>query len=125
MRTSANDLLPSAFGCPLRHILNAIVRLVQPWIVGLLSFHLSVATLAFLTRKLPNAQIAIFLWICGMVYLAQYLNPLAAKHWEELGFTQNYFDSRGVFISAMYSAPLLAVALFQMVSTKSNPSVVV
>jgi hypothetical protein len=61
-----------------------------------------------------------FVLICGSVYLAPHLNSLLAANWQLLGFSQNYFDSRGVFISAMYSAPLLFIAFLQMVSFESS-----
>lgn len=61
-----------------------------------------------------------FVLICGSVYLAPHLNSLLAANWQLLGFSQNYFDSRGVFISAMYSAPLLFIAFLQMVSSESS-----
>lgn len=88
---------------------------LQPWIVGILTLHAVVLATVVLTRRIPNLQIALLLWICGMVFLAQYINPFGAQHWRALGFTQNYFDERGVFISAVYSAPLLLIAGGQMV----------
>jgi hypothetical protein len=85
--------------------------------------HASVAALAVLTRRRPNAQLALFLALCGVVYAAQYLNAYARPRWRELGFTQNYFDSRGVFISFLFSLPLLAICLGQMVGGPLAPSV--
>ena len=40
------------------------------------------------------------------VYMAERLNSLLAHRWESFA-TQPYFDKQGIFISAVYSAPLL------------------
>jgi hypothetical protein len=81
----------------------------------LLNLHVAVWVVAVATRSWPNVQIGLFLAICGAVYGAQFLNAYGARHWQALGLTQNYFDDRGVFISFMYSLPLLSAAGFQMV----------
>ena len=53
--------------------------------------------------------------ILGMVYVAEYLNTFAAARWREFA-GQNYFDKRGVFISVMYSAPLLCASMFLLLN---------
>ena len=88
---------------------------MQPWIMCLLNLHVAVWIVAVATRRRPNFQIGLFLAICGAVYAAQFLNAYGARHWRALGLTQNYFDDRGVFISFLYSLPLLSAAGFQMV----------
>ena len=45
----------------------------------------------------------------GTVYAAEWINRQAAAHWQEFA-GQNYFDKRGVFISLVFCAPLLAAA---------------
>jgi len=87
----------------------------EPWVMFLLNLHVAVWVVAVATRSWPNVQIGLFLAICGAVYGAQFLNAYGARHWQALGLTQNYFDDRGVFISFMYSLPLLSAAGFQMV----------
>ena len=93
---------------------------MQPWILGLVNMHAAVWVLAVITRGMPNFQLGLFLAICAAVYAAQFLNAYGASHWERLGFTQNYFDERGVFISFAYSLPLLGAAGFQMVRVRSR-----
>lgn len=90
----------------------------QPWIVSLLAVHAAIALLALLTRRKPNVQAAMFLVVCGAVYSAQYLNGALARRWRELGFTQDYFDDRGVFISFVYSLPLLVMCGAMMVRAR-------
>ena len=41
-----------------------------------------------------------------VVYMAERLNSLAARHWHQFA-GQNYFDPGGVFLSAVLSAPLV------------------
>ena len=47
----------------------------------------------------------------ALVYSAQWINAAGAAHWKEFA-DQNYFDERGVFISVVYSTPLLLAAFF-------------
>jgi hypothetical protein len=91
---------------------------VQPWIVGALAFYCALLATVVVSRRSWETQLVSFVLICGSVYLAPHLNSLLAANWQLLGFSQNYFDSRGVFISAMYSAPLLFIAFLQMVSSE-------
>ena len=55
--------------------------------------------------------------ICAIVYGSQYFNAYAALNWRAIGFTQNYFDEHGVFLSFVFSGPLLLLALFQVMHT--------
>jgi hypothetical protein len=48
------------------------------------------------------------------VYSASYLNTYGHEHWQDFA-SQNYFDKNGAFISAVYSAPLLLMALGMLV----------
>lgn len=47
----------------------------------------------------------------GMVYLAQMLNGVLHSHWESFS-TQDYFDSSGLFLSVVYSGPLMLILVF-------------
>mmetsp|Transcript_3912 Transcript_3912/g.8471 ORF Transcript_3912/g.8471 Transcript_3912/m.8471 type:complete len:169 (-) Transcript_3912:191-697(-) len=81
----------------------------ESWLQALGVFQLSVWLLAVLTRKSSNAQMMLLFIVLGLVYSAEWLNRLGARHWEDFA-TQNYFDPRGVFISVVYSTPLLTAA---------------
>ncbi|XP_077147457.1 transmembrane protein 18 isoform X1 [Ranitomeya variabilis] len=78
----------------------------EPWIVGLLSFHLLCFILTCISFKFYKCQIALFLFMVGLVSCAEYINEVAALNWK-LYSRQQYFDSSGMFISLAFSAPLL------------------
>ena len=97
------------------------VRWSEPWVAGLLAFHVAYGALVVATRRHQNLQLAFFLFTCAAVYCAQPLNGYLHLHWRRLGFTQDYFDPRGVFISTLYSGPLLVIALAQLVRASAPP----
>lgn len=49
------------------------------------------------------------------VYLAERLNSLLGENWKSFS-TQNYFDPNGVFLSSVWSGPLLVIAIIILVS---------
>lgn len=87
----------------------------ETWIRGLLGFHVAMLFVAFLTRNSINAQTVLFLLICGLIFISEYLNTYCAANWQ-LFARQNYFDPHGVFAGTLYAGPLLIIALFQLVS---------
>ena len=82
----------------------------EGWLLVLGAFHLFLWTMTIALRNSHDAQMVLLLLILGAVYGAEYINSFAREHWQEFA-SQNYFDPRGVFISIMYSAPLLCLAL--------------
>jgi hypothetical protein len=48
--------------------------------------------------------------------------PAALPNWKRAGFSQNYFDARGAFAAILFCAPLLLVALGQMLYALSLAS---
>ncbi|KAL2893636.1 Transmembrane protein 18 [Bienertia sinuspersici] len=50
------------------------------------------------------------------VYLAERLNGFLGTHWQSFA-TQNYFDPYGVFISVLWSGPLLIIAMLILINT--------
>ena len=91
------------------------VRWRDPGVLALLGFHVVFALVCLLVRRHPNAHIAMFLLACGLCYSATHINALLAVHWRDCGFSQNYFDRHGVFMSSLFCAPLLLVVFVQMV----------
>ncbi|KAL7859685.1 hypothetical protein SRHO_G00148320 [Serrasalmus rhombeus] len=78
----------------------------EPWLIGLLVFHLLCFVFTIFTCKYYRLQIFHFLLMVTMVYSAEYLNEVAAMNWRSFSKFQ-YFDSKGMFISLVYSVPLL------------------
>jgi hypothetical protein len=54
----------------------------------------------------------------GVIFFAEQLNALAGAHWQSFA-GQDYFDERGVFFSALVSAPLLCLMFVILVSRGS------
>ena len=53
-----------------------------------------------------DTLLTLFARAVALVRSAEYINRYAARHWREFAL-QDYFDPRGVFISLMFSTPLL------------------
>ncbi|XP_027897080.1 transmembrane protein 18 [Xiphophorus couchianus] len=86
------------------------VQWSESWLIGLIVFHVVCLFLTVVTCRFYRAQICHFLVIVGLVYSAEYLNELAAMNWRSFSNFQ-YFDSKGMFISLVYSIPLLLNAV--------------
>ncbi|XP_077442553.1 transmembrane protein 18 [Stigmatopora argus] len=82
------------------------VKWSEPWLICCVSLHIMCLCLTLLTCKFYRAQICHFLLIIALVYSAEYLNELAAMNWRSFSEFQ-YFDSKGMFISLVFSLPLL------------------
>ncbi|GAA6089847.1 transmembrane protein 18 [Tachysurus ichikawai] len=82
----------------------------EPWLIGLISFHILCFAFTVVTCKYYRLQIFHFLLMVTMVYSAEYVNEIAAMNWRSFAKFQ-YFDSKGMFISLVYSVPLLFNAI--------------
>ncbi|KAL2497300.1 hypothetical protein Adt_22850 [Abeliophyllum distichum] len=88
----------------------------EPWLICLLSFHVALLLLTLVSRKNINFQMCLFLLALVGVYLAERLNSFLAGNWKSFA-GQNYFDPRGLFLSVLWSGPLLVIAIIILVNT--------
>ena len=91
------------------------------WLRGLAVFHILVWTIAIAFRRWDNVQMLLLVSILGVVYSAETLNRLGGEHWQQFA-GQNHFDKQGVFISVLFSAPLLACTLFMLLNALRSAS---
>ena len=61
-----------------------------------------------------KTQVVVFLLLCGAARSAEYINAFLGQRWRSFA-TQNYFDPRGVFISVLFSGPIILNVLVLVV----------
>lgn len=88
----------------------------EPWLMGLLGFHGLLLIITIFTRKRTNFQMFLFLLALAGVYFAERINRILGKNWKNFA-TQNYFDPNGVFLSALWSGPLLVISMIILINT--------
>jgi hypothetical protein len=66
--------------------------------------------------RLPFVPVAV-----SGVFLAEKLNAFLGQNWKSFS-SQNYFDPQGLFISVMWSGPLLVITILILVSASSAVS---
>lgn len=72
--------------------------------------------IVIISRKNTNFQMCLFLLSLVGVYLAERLNGVLLANWQSFA-GQNYFDPHGVFISVLWSGPLLMIAIVILINT--------
>ncbi|XP_023225578.1 transmembrane protein 18-like [Centruroides sculpturatus] len=82
------------------------VEWTEPWIIILMMTHGFITFLTLVTRHHGNFQAGFFCILLLLVYFSETLNEIAAKNWKYFARHQ-YFDSSGLFISIVFSTPLL------------------
>ncbi|EFJ44547.1 hypothetical protein VOLCADRAFT_64706 [Volvox carteri f. nagariensis] len=107
---------------PFLHVLQGFLHAIdwrEPWIVSILAFHVLTLVIALVTRKRGAVQLFVFVLAGGVIFNAERLNKLGAQHWEKFA-GQNYFDSTGVFMSAVVSGPQLLVMFIILINYLIN-----
>lgn len=87
----------------------------DPWIIGLVTFHIVITLMAILTRNHGNFQVVLFLMLLLLVYFSENINEVASTHWR-LFSRQQYFDNKGLFISLVFSVPILLNCMIMVAS---------
>ncbi|KOX73154.1 Transmembrane protein 18 [Melipona quadrifasciata] len=91
----------------------------DPWLALLLTFHIAITMTALMTRNHANFQIMLFLALLLLVYFSESIkksiNEVAASNWM-LFSRQQYFDSNGLFISVVFSMPILMNCMIMIAS---------
>lgn len=65
-----------------------------------------------------NSILMSFCAVIG-IYLAETINKFLGSNWRKFA-GQNYFDPRGLFLSVLWSGPLLLIAIIILVSDQSH-----
>nr|CAB3465141.1 unnamed protein product [Digitaria exilis] len=99
--------------------LRAFVRAVdwtEPWLLCLMAFHVILLLTAVGFRRNANFQLLLLLLAYSGVYMAEKINRYLGEHWRSFA-GQNYFDRPGVFISVVWSGPLIFISIVSVVSS--------
>ncbi|XP_077990112.1 transmembrane protein 18-like isoform X2 [Glandiceps talaboti] len=82
----------------------------EPFLIGLIAFHAVCLTITIVTRKCSTIQAVYFFTLLVLVFFSENINSLCATHYKKFSRLQ-YFDSNGLFISLVFSVPILANCL--------------
>ncbi|CAM0955377.1 unnamed protein product [Alopecurus aequalis] len=88
----------------------------EPWLMGVMAFHASLLLATIGLRRNANLQFFLLFLAYSGVYLAQKMNIYLAEHWKSFA-SRNYFDPAGVFISVVWSGPLIFTSIVTVVSS--------
>eukprot|EP00164_Ancoracysta_twista_P001807 GFYU01002373.1.p1 GENE.GFYU01002373.1~~GFYU01002373.1.p1 ORF type:complete len:147 (-),score=29.62 GFYU01002373.1:210-650(-) len=78
----------------------------EPWIIALCVFHILYFLTILAWRNNASMLTSLFIVTGILTFSAEYLNDYGSRNWR-LFAKFNYFDSNGLFLSVMYSTPLL------------------
>lgn len=83
------------------------------WIVLIFCVYLFLLMFVILFRQDLTVQCVVFFSSCVIVWTAQYLNVALSQNWE-LFSSQNYFDESGLFMTVIFSLPIVSIALISL-----------
>eukprot|EP00088_Acartia_fossae_P027035 TRINITY_DN27821_c1_g1_i1.p1 TRINITY_DN27821_c1_g1~~TRINITY_DN27821_c1_g1_i1.p1 ORF type:complete len:143 (+),score=7.66 TRINITY_DN27821_c1_g1_i1:49-477(+) len=87
----------------------------ERWLQYIIVFHVTLCILIILTRKFLKTQIVVFTVLLCSVLSAEKLNELLAQNYAVFA-RQQYFDSNGMFISLIWSMPVLINAIIILIN---------
>ena len=93
----------------------------EPWLWVIFGSQTVLLLLVVFARRLFWLQTLIFFSCSMAIYFAENLNELAELNWKKFS-TQNYFDKHGVFVSVVFSTPLLIILCIQLIFTLCQAS---
>ncbi|EES18284.1 hypothetical protein BDA96_09G156900 [Sorghum bicolor] len=99
--------------------LRAFIRAVdwtEPWLMCLMAFHVVLLLTAVGFRRNANFQLFLLFLAYSGVYLAEKMNRYLGEHWKSFT-SRNYFDRSGVFISVVWSGPLIFISIVSVISS--------
>ncbi|GAB2224034.1 hypothetical protein Droror1_Dr00004780 [Drosera rotundifolia] len=88
----------------------------EPWLMCLLGFHAALLLVTIFTRRNINFQMVLFLLALVGIYSAETLNRLLGQNWKSFA-SQNYFDKHGLFLSTLWSGPLLVISMAILINS--------
>ncbi|CAH8460707.1 unnamed protein product [Heterobilharzia americana] len=80
------------------------------WLVSLIGFHIITSMCLIVLRNFTNLLLCVLFFLLGTVWCSDWINEIAANRWN-LFATEQYFDSRGYFISCIWSIPAILNSL--------------
>jgi len=78
----------------------------ESWMICLMLFHLFCFVVIITSKKFVNLQYTLFFALLVGVYFSEQLNEMAAENFKRYS-RENFFDSNGLFISTVFSIPVL------------------
>ncbi|CAM9983669.1 unnamed protein product [Ectocarpus fasciculatus] len=94
---------------------RSAVDWTEPWIQGILVFHLLLWLFFIVTRRSFGAQVGLFAVILTGTRLSEFINTCLRDRWQDFS-RQNYFDEHGIFMGVMWAGPLLILGFTMLVS---------
>ncbi|KAF0899586.1 hypothetical protein E2562_020778 [Oryza meyeriana var. granulata] len=88
----------------------------EPWLISMLIFHAILLLVTIISRRNVNFQLILSALTFSGVFLAERINTFLGQHWKSFS-SQNYFDPQGLFISVVWSGPLLLITILILVNT--------
>ncbi|KAF2356065.1 Transmembrane protein 18 [Trinorchestia longiramus] len=85
----------------------------ESWLQAILATHVLLLVAVWLLRRFFYLLAGLFLLILATVYNAEAINKYGAQNWNRFS-RQQYFDSSGMFISLVFSLPLISICLVIM-----------